>query len=964
VKERIAAFVREQAYRPLTAAELADALNVTPSGLERFERILAELEKEGQIILTRAGRYGAPERMNLVVGRVQGHPRGFGFLIPDPTGTGAKATDIFLGKESLNGAMHGDRVVVRPTAVARDGRPEGEVIRILTRAHQRVVGNFDQTKFGGFVTPDDKRIPEDILVPKGFTAGARPGEKVVLLITRYPDGRKPAEGRVVERLGRADDPDVEVQGIIRKHNLPEQFPQKVQREADAIPLEITPEELQGRRDLRRELIVTIDGADAKDLDDAIQVKRLPNGNFELGVHIADVSHYVKENSALDREAYQRATSVYFADRVIPMLPPRLSNGICSLHPHEDRLTLSCTMEIDRAGKVVRFDIYPSVIRSAERLTYTEVSALLEGEAVTDKLKPLAPMLRDAGELAEILRQKRLNRGALDFDLPEAKLIMGDEGVPAEIHRAERRVANRLIEEFMLAANECVAEYVARMELPFVYRIHEEPAEDRLGGLAEFLALFGYRLRVPKGKVHPKTLQEITLWAEGRKEESLINTVLLRSMKQAKYAPTNEGHFGLAAEYYCHFTSPIRRYPDLIVHRVLKEILAGRMSAKRRQRLEIVTAEAALQSSERERAAVEAEREVEDLLKCRFMQAKVGEEFEGIISSVTPFGFFVQLPNTVEGLVHISTLTDDYYHYEERTYALVGERSKRRYRLGDAVRVQLVRADTAARQIDFALLGSLEEEAAPRGQTARVSIKSVRDDKSTGPRRGGDSRSAAENRPQTGLRPVRGGRRSDEAVAPPTVEPVVAPPVAAEERADNQAPPRERQGHSRRRKSSRDETRRGNDRRTETLRDETRRDNDRRTETLRDETRRGRGEPDAPAPARDMWGVPLPSRAIRSTNPEIRREETGTSQAPYSLPAQADRNSRRSRSKKDDGAPLEAAGATSPEARTARPAANRREARPAGAEGRRQGQRRPQRGRRTGGRRSGAEVGTPSGNGEQ
>lgn len=910
MKERIAAFVKEQAYRPLTAAELAEALNVPPAQRERFDRALAELETQGLVIQTRAGRYGVPERMNLAVGRVQGHPRGFGFLIPDE-----KGTDVFLGKESLNGAMHGDRVVVRLTATSREGRPEGEVIRILTRAHQRVVGNYEQAKWGGFVTPDDRRIPEDIMVPKGLSAGARPGEKVVLLITRYPDGRKPPEGRIVERLGRADDPDVEVQGLIRKHNLPENFPQKVLRDAEAIELEIQPEELEGRRDLRGEMIVTIDGADAKDLDDAISVRRLANGNWELGVHIADVSHYVRENSALDREAYNRGTSVYFPERVIPMLPARLSNGICSLHPYEDRLTLSCTMEINDAGRVVRHDMYASVIRSVERLTYNEVSDLLENQpgSVTDKLAPLEPMLREAGHLAEVLRRKRENRGALDFDLPEAKLIMGDEGVPSEIYKAERRVANRLIEEFMLAANETVAEHVARMEVPFVYRIHETPSEDKISGLVEFLGLFDYRLRLPKGGTHPKNLQEVTAWAHGRPDEGLINTVLLRSMKQAKYAPTNEGHFGLAAEFYCHFTSPIRRYPDLIVHRVLREILVGRLANKRRQRLEIITAEAALQSSDRERAAVEAEREVEDLLKCRFMLDKLAEDFDGVISSVTPFGFFVQLPSTVEGLVHISTLDDDYYHFEERIYALVGERTRRRYRLGDTVRVKVARVDTAARQIDFALLNAAtsfeEPQAKEPAQRQQVAVRgglprqgaSVKRSEPKAPSWSAvtpdDDAEVVEttSRGRQGRLNKRGA--SSEALELPTggttssksqsVRPGRQPVLR--ERGPRRVEPalREEEPHEGR-----------TIRRTPAPRIERAPRDVVRMDTFRSAESTPAVNPGLPGQT-DMWGVPMKGRpTARPVTAEMRREETGSSQAPWSLPAQADRSGggRRDRSR--------------------------------------------------------------------
>ncbi|HEY8347671.1 MAG TPA: ribonuclease R [Symbiobacteriaceae bacterium] len=703
MKERIAEFIRTQAYKPLTFAELAQALGISEKQYPQLQKTLEQMEANGEIVRTRTQRYGAPERMNLAVGRLQGHPKGFAFLIPEAP----EAEDVFVGREALNGAWHGDRVIVRLSPPSRvGGRREGEVIRILERANHRVVGTFEAAKHGGYVTPDDRRLPEDIFIPKGATNGARTGEKVVVQIVTWPGPRRLAEGKVTERLGMKGDAGVDILSIIRSLDLPEAFPARVLREAEALPDKVTEEMIaqEGRRDLRNWTIVTIDGEDAKDLDDAISVERLPNGHWRLGVHIADVSYYVKEGSALDQEAYKRGTSVYLADRVVPMLPPRLSNGICSLNPGEDRLTLSCVMEINREGRVLKYEIFPSVIRTAARLSYPQVNAVLEGDqGRRAEIAPLVPMLEEARALMEVLRARRERRGALDFDLPEAKVELNEVGWPVAVHRVDRGVAERIIEEFMLVANETVAEHCHRLGVPFMYRVHGEPAPDRLAALRDFLRLFGYNLRLPaEGKVHPHLLQQVIKWSEGRPEENLINSVLLRSMKQAVYSEENLGHFGLAAEYYCHFTSPIRRYPDLVVHRVLRAILTGKLNNRLRRKWEAWMPEAARHASERERVAMEAERQTLDLKKAEFMSDKVGETFEGIISGVGQFGFFVQLPNTVEGLVHVSTLTDDYYHFHENAYALVGERTRRRFRLGDPVIVKLVRVDVEQRRLDFVL----------------------------------------------------------------------------------------------------------------------------------------------------------------------------------------------------------------------------------------------------------------------
>ncbi len=715
VKDRIAAFIREKAYKPLAAAELMEALRVAEAKVGQFLSALDQMETEGTIVKTRLGCYGAPERMSLAVGKLQGHSKGFAFLQPEIQPPGIQG-DIFIGPENLAGAMHGDRAIVRLSPLARSGaRVEGEVIRILTRGSDRLVGTYEGTRTSGYVVPDDTRLPHDIVIPRGQVGGARQGEKVVARITRYPDARRPAEGQILERLGAVGEAGVDILSIIRKHNLPEAFPQKTMREAEALPSEIPTEEYEQRTDLRGRLIITIDGADAKDLDDAVDVEKLSNGNWRLSVHIADVAYYVRADSALDREAFRRGASVYLADRVVPMLPAKLSDGVCSLNPREDKLTLTAEMEISPEGKKVAHKLYPSVIRTAHRMTYPEVWGILQGDAeLRQKYGDVVPMLQEMHALMQALRSMRTSRGSLDFDLPEAKLVLNEQGYPVDVRRAERTDAERIIEEFMLAANETVGRHLTDLKVPLVYRIHEKPAQERLQALAEFLALFGCNLKVGK-ELSPLDLQKVTMWAAGRHQESLINTVVLRSMKQARYHHVNSGHFGLAAEHYCHFTSPIRRYPDLIVHRILREVWAtkGTIPARQKHRLEQLIQKVAEQSSERERYIMEAERETYDLKKAEYMQGKIGEVFSGIISGVQPFGFFVQLPNTVEGLVPIGTLADDYYHFHDKHFALVGERTRRMFRLGDAVGVRLTNVNVAQRRLEFTLV----PEATPAPVTA-------------------------------------------------------------------------------------------------------------------------------------------------------------------------------------------------------------------------------------------------------
>lgn len=698
-------FMRETAYKPMTYQELGEQLHITDKQeLKLLLKVLIELEQDGSIYRNRNDRYGVPERMNLIRGRLQAHAKGFGFLIPEDK----EQVDIYIHANDLHGAMNNDTLFVRVTGKSNNGKQEGEVVRIITRANTQIVGTLESTENFTFVHADDKRINKDIFIPTKSMMGAVNGQKVVVRIVHYPeDVRAAAEGEIIEILGHKDDPGVDILSIIRKHQLPESFPDEVNEEANAAPDSISEGELIGRRDLRHTRTVTIDGEDAKDLDDAVQVERLDNGNIMLRVSIADVGYYVREKSRLDEEAYNRGCSVYLVDRVIPMLPHRLSNGICSLNPQVDRLTLTCEMEIDDRAKVVNHDIYSSVIRTVERMTYTNVRKILvdRDPELIERYSDLVMDFELMDQLSKRLRQGRLGRGAIDFDFPEAKILVDENGKPYDIVKRDRSVAEMLIEEFMLVANETVAEHFNRMKVPFLYRIHEDPDSEKLMRFIEFAANFGYLIKGVKGaKVHPQTLQKLLNEIKGTKEETVISTVMLRSMKQAKYDAESTGHFGLAAQFYSHFTSPIRRYPDLVIHRVIREILLnGKLSDKRHEYLAERMVDIAKQSSERERTAVEAERDTDNLKKAEYMLDKIGEEFDGIISSVTSFGMFVELTNTVEGLIRLSDLTDDYYNHHELQHALIGERTSKVFRLGDEVKVRVARVNMDDHTIDFEMV---------------------------------------------------------------------------------------------------------------------------------------------------------------------------------------------------------------------------------------------------------------------
>ncbi|MEK4180196.1 ribonuclease R [Aeribacillus sp. FSL K6-1121] len=721
--ERLLSFMKEEAYKPLTVEELEEAFQLEDA--DEFKKLiitLNKMEEKGLIVRTRANRYGVPEKMNLIRGTLVGHARGFAFVEPDEPGF----DDVFIPPGELNHAMHGDKVLVRLSPKTSGARQEGTVIRILERGITEIVGTYTESKNFGFVIPDDKKIVNDIFIPKNASNGAVEGHKVIVRLTSYPEGRMSAEGEVVQILGHKNDPGVDILSIIHKHQLPLSFPDDVLKQANETPDEIKSEEIKNRRDLRNELIITIDGEDAKDLDDAVTVTKLNNGCYKLGVHIADVSYYVKEGTPIDREAFARGTSVYLVDRVIPMIPHRLSNGICSLNPKVDRLTLSCEMIVDEYGNVVQHDIFQSIIRSAERMTYSNVNKILieKDEQLREKYQEIVPMLEDMAELASILRKKRMLRGAIDFDFKEAKVLVDEKGKPYDVIIRERSVAERLIEEFMLLANETVAEHFHWLNVPFIYRIHEKPNEEKLRRFLEFITNFGYVVKGTGNNIHPRALQQILDEVRGKPEEMVISTVMLRSMKQAKYHPESVGHFGLSTEFYTHFTSPIRRYPDLIVHRLIRKyLLEGKIDEKTQMKWASILPEIAEHSSNMERRAVDAERETDDLKKAEFMLDKIGEEFDGIISSVTNFGMFVELPNTVEGLVHVSYMTDDYYHYDERHYAMIGERTGNVYRIGDEITVRVVNVDKEERSIDFEIVGMRKKrKKSTRPETVKV-IKS-------------------------------------------------------------------------------------------------------------------------------------------------------------------------------------------------------------------------------------------------
>lgn len=701
VREKILTFMRDESYAPMTSEELLDALGSDGSATKFWQELLA-LEQNGEIIKTRFDTYGLPEKMGLVAGRFQLTSKGFGFVIPDNKGD---RPDVFIPPRALNGAMNNDRVLARVDNNTHGKKPEGEILRIIVHANNKVVGVFHQTGDFAFVTPDDKRIGQDVYVMRKHFNGAKDGQKVVVEITEWPQEHRKAEGKISEILGNIGDVGLEILSIIKQNDLPLVFPDDVLEASRKVPKTIKKSELAGRRDLRDRTVVTVDGEDAKDLDDAVYVEQIGEDEYLLGVYIADVSYYVTEDSILDKEARERGTSVYLVDRVLPMLPERLSNGICSLNAGEDRLAMACEMHLNSQGAVLSYEIFPAVINVCHRLSYNIVRAILAGDKeMCERYEDILPMVAKMDVLRQILHDKRARRGAVDFELPEQKVILDEKLHPIDIVQRIHGNAEAIIEEFMLAANETVAKHMFDQHWPFIYRVHDLPNEEKMQDFAKLLANFNVKFRV-KEETEPKDIQQAVAAVAGRPEERLVTTVALRSMKQAVYQTDNIGHFGLAAKYYTHFTSPIRRYPDLIVHRLLRKWMQQpKLKESEVEPLEDKLDVIAEHSSLRERAAADAERAIVELKMCEYMADHIGEEYDGVISGVTAFGMFVELPNGVEGLVHISSLMDDYYEFYEERYALVGTHTKHTYRLGDRVRIEVLQVNISDVSIDFIMAG--------------------------------------------------------------------------------------------------------------------------------------------------------------------------------------------------------------------------------------------------------------------
>ncbi|MBQ4067704.1 MAG: ribonuclease R [Lachnospiraceae bacterium] len=703
-KQIILDIINDEHYVPMKVKELAILLNVSREDRDELVEVLDALVAEGKIGISKKGKYSKMSSL-ILTGVFEGNSRGFGFVRIEGEGE-----DVFIPGSATAGAIHGDTVQV----VIRDGREgrrrEGEVVKILAHELTDVVGTFQKGKGFGFVVPDNTKMGKDIFIPEEKTKGAVTGHKVVVHITDYGSKNKKPEGNIKEIIGHVNDPGTDIMSIVKGFGLPTDFPEDVMKQVSEIPSEVESKDFAGRLDIRDWQMVTIDGEDAKDLDDAISI--IKNGDkYKLGVHIADVTHYVTENSPLDKEALKRGTSVYLVDRVIPMLPHKLSNGICSLNAGVDRLALSCIMDIDAKGNIIGHKIAETVLRIDRRMSYTSVKKILvdNDEKEIEEYKELIPMFKLMEELSTILRERRMKRGAIDFEFPESKIILDEKGVPQDIIPYERNVATKIIEDFMLAANETIAEDFFWQELPFVYRTHDTPDPEKIMKLGMFINNFGYAIKMTQEDIHPKELQKLIDKVEGTPEEALISRITLRSMKQAKYTTSSTGHFGLATKYYCHFTSPIRRYPDLQIHRIIKENLRGGLTDKRIKHYERILNGVAEQSSMMERRADDAERDTDKLKMVEYMEKHHGEIFEGVVSSITNWGMYVELPNTVEGMVRITNIKDDYYYYDEEHYELVGETTKRTFKLGQKLKVVVAGTDRLLRQIDFELFEEEENE---------------------------------------------------------------------------------------------------------------------------------------------------------------------------------------------------------------------------------------------------------------
>ncbi len=695
-KKLICELVAEDAYVPMKEKELAAFLQVQKEDRQALREVLQELLGEGRLQVNRQGRYSKPDEEK-PVGTFIANARGFGFVEVE-----GREDDLFVPEDQTNGAFHLDKVQVVLLQGSHGKRQEAAVFRILERGTKQVVGTYEQSEHFGFVIPDNTRIGRDIFVPMERSKGAVNGHKVVVELTSYGDGTHKPEGRVVEILGHVNDPGVDIMSIVRGYELPVEFGEKVLNQAARVPDTVQEADKKGRLDLRDLQMVTIDGEDAKDLDDAVSLHVDEKGLYHLGVHIADVTNYVQENSALDWEALTRGTSVYLVDRVIPMLPHKLSNGICSLNEGVERLALSCLMTIDEKGDVRDYQIAESVICVDRRMTYTSVKKILEDKDEDEiaVYKELVPMFEQMAQLASVLRKRRHQRGSIDFDFAESKILLDENGHPTEIKPYERNTATKLIEDFMLAANETVAQHFFWLDIPFVYRTHEKPDPEKIMKLSTFIRNFGYHIKLSGEEIYPKELQKLLGRIEDTDEETLISRLTLRSMKRAKYTVECSGHFGLACQYYCHFTSPIRRYPDLQIHRIIKEQLRGRLQEDRLKHYEEKLPEVAKHSSKMERRAEEAERETDKLKKAEYMEKRIGETYEGVISGITQWGIYVELPNTIEGLLHVAALPGDFYVYDENTYEMIGRETGTVYKLGQKLTVRVRGVDSVLKTIEF------------------------------------------------------------------------------------------------------------------------------------------------------------------------------------------------------------------------------------------------------------------------
>ncbi len=701
-QELILNFMKDENYTPMKAKEMAMILGVPKKEYNQFLDIIRYLEENYKIVKNRKNRYRLIGE-NFVEGIYRKNQRGFGFVKIDD-----REDEIYIAKEDSLNALNGDRVLIEITEEQNKvKRAEGKIKKIIKHEKETVVGTFQESRNFGFVVPDDKAFGTDIFISKGKFLNAKNNQKVVVKITKYPQKGKNAEGEIIEVLGSIDEAGVDMLSIIKEYDLPAEFPENVIEEAKKYGNKIDEKDIQNRIDCRQDIIFTIDGEDAKDLDDAVRVIKLKNGNYRLDVHIADVSYYVREGSLLDKEAQIRGTSVYMLSRVIPMLPKELSNGICSLNAGQDRFTLSCSMEINNKGEVVSAEVYKGIINVTERMNYHDVQKILDksDEKVLKKYEKYIGNFELMAELAEILKKKRLEQGYLNLDIPESKIDLDENGKVISIGKYETSFSNEIIEQFMLSANETIAEKFYWLEAPFIYRVHEDPDIEKVKELNKFLYNFGLKIRIVNEKIYPKEVSKILEEIKGKEEEKVVSTLILRTLKIARYEAENKGHFGIASKYYCHFTSPIRRYPDLFIHRIISKYLEENyvVSDKFIEDFKQKAIDRARMSSEREKVATKAERDSEDMKKAEFMQDKIGQEYEGIVSSVTQFGIFVELENTVEGLIRFENLGNEYFIYDEDRKRLIGENSNKVYKIGDKVRIRVISANKLLRQIDFEIV---------------------------------------------------------------------------------------------------------------------------------------------------------------------------------------------------------------------------------------------------------------------